>query len=342
MLIDEILLDKSLGQSGVHAARAEAAGHSGVFATESGVDPFLQAHAGIMATERITVGTAIAVALARTPMTVAYSAWNLAEASRGRFVLGLGTQVKPHIERRYSMPWVSPLGQMREFLEALRAIWGSWRTGEALQYRGEHYTHTLMSPFWRPIEHDHEIPILLAAVGPRMTTLAAEAADGAILHAFTNRAYLEKVTIPALDEGLTRAGRSAEDLQVSIPLMMIMGDTDEELEARRADAVRQLAFYGSTPSYRPVLEVIGYADLQEELTVLSKRNAWDDMSSLITDELLDHFAVTGRPEDMPRLAREHLGPRVGRTSSYFGWRIDDPDRLRAVLGAFHDGDESAP
>lgn len=334
MRIDTTLIEKDLLRSGDRAVLAERSGLDTAWCTETGLDVFLQAYEVSRRTETIAVGTAIAVALARSPMTVAYSAWNLADVSDGRFILGLGSQVKAHIERRFSMPWTKPIGQMREFVLALRAIWESWYTGERLNFQGEHYRHTLMSPFWAPKPHNHRIPIHLAAVGPKMVETAAEVADGLLLHAFTNPAYMEAVTFPAIDRGLGRAGRSPQDIDVSIPVFMAMGDTDEEIETRRREAAGQIAFYASTPSYRPVLEAIGYGELQPELTAMSKTGKWDEMSVLVTDEILDHFAISGRPEDMPGLARKHLGMRANRTSSYYGWPIDDPDRLRAIFADF--------
>ena len=175
----------------------------------------------------------------------------------------------------------------------------------------------------------------LAAVGPRMTELAGERCDGILMHAFTNRPFLESVALPALDRGIATAGKTTADVEVSLPLFMIMGDTDEELATRRHDAAQQLAFYASTPAYAPVLEAVGYGDVQPELTQLSKRGEWDAMADLFDDELLGHFAIIGAPEQMPELSRQHVGPRVQRTSSYFGWPIDDPDRLRSILDRFH-------
>lgn len=336
MDIDVTLMEKDLRQAGRLAAAGERSGHSGVWCTEAGVDPFLQAYEAISATRRIQVGTAIAVALARTPMTVAYSAWGLADRSDGRFVLGLGSQVKAHIERRYAMPWLDPVGQMREFVEAVKAIFNAWRTGERLDYRGEYYQHTLMSPFWTPAPHEHRIPLWLAAVGPRMTRMAGEGADGVLLHTFTTRQYLDEVTVPALAEGAARTGRDPDDIELSIPLFMAMGDTDEELAGMRSEVARQLAFYASTPAYRPVLELSGRGEVQPELTALSKAGRWDEMSRLVDDELLDLFAISGKPEQMPELARAHLGSRVGRVTSYFGWPVSDPDRLAAILASFTD------
>jgi probable F420-dependent oxidoreductase len=336
MHIDITLMEKDLLVAGGLAEDAQRAGHHGVWCTETGVDPFLQAFEAIRRTDDVMVGTAIAVALARNPMTVAYSAWNLSQASGGRFILGLGSQVKPHIERRYSMPWKSPVGQMREFMLATRAIFESWRTGAKLNFEGEYYTHTLMSPFWAPTPHEHEIPIWSAAVGPRMMEMAGSAADGVLLHTFTNRAYLEKVAYPAMDRGFAEAGRTGSPLEMSIPLFMAMGDTDQELEEQRAQVAKQLAFYASTPAYKPVLDAVGYGELQPELTAMSKRGEWDAMTGLITSDLLDHFSISGAPEQMPALARQHLGDRVNRVTSYFGWPIADADRLKDILASFAD------
>jgi probable F420-dependent oxidoreductase len=329
--IDTVILEKSLQASGELARSAEAAGHDAVWATESGADPFLQAAALAATTDRLTVGTAIAVALARTPMTVAYSAWNLADVTGGRFVLGLGSQVKAHIERRYSMPWVKPVEQMREFVLATRAIFHSWSTGSRLDHRGTYYTHTLMDPFWVPNHHEHRIPICIAAVGPRMLETAGELCDGVLMHAFMNRPYFDSVALPALQRGLSASGRDIAEFDISVPIFMIMGDTDAEIEEQRRKVAHQLAFYASTPAYRPVLAAIGYEDLQSDLAALVARKEWDQLGSLITDDLLKHFAVMGRPEEMPALSREHLGPAVTRTSSYFGWPIVDRIRLQSVL-----------
>lgn len=334
MRIDTTLVEKDLIVSGERARAAEAAGLDRAWCTETGVDAFLQAYEVARQTERIDVGTAIAVALARNPMTVAYTAWSIADISDGRFTLGLGSQVKAHIERRFSMPWNKPVGQMREFVLALRAIWESWRTGERLTFEGEHYSHTLMNDFWAPKPHDHRIPIHLAAVGPKMVEAAAEVADGIILHAFTNKEYLERVTYPAIERGLARSGRTMDDLEISIPLFMIMGDTPEEIIRRREQAAMQLAFYASTPSYLPVLEAIGMADLQPELTAVSKSGDAKRALKVVPSEMIDRFAIQGSPEDMPILAKRHLGERVTRTSSYYGWPSVDADRLDAIAADF--------
>jgi probable F420-dependent oxidoreductase len=267
-------------------------------------------------------------------MTVAQTAWQIAEAADGRFVLGLGSQVKAHVERRYSMPWGRQVEQMRDYLQALSAIWGAWRTGERLQHEGAYYTHTLSAPFWLPEPHDHAIPVWLAAVGPRMVELAGELCDGVMLHPFSNPVYDEAVVLPALERGLAKSGRTLADVEVSRPLFMVMGDDDETLERRRRDAGRQLGFYASTKAYLPVLEAVGLAELQPELSGLARAQEWDRMAGVAADQLLEHFAVIGRPEQMPDLAHEHLSKFITRTSSYSGWPIEDPERLRGILARF--------
>jgi probable F420-dependent oxidoreductase len=265
---------------------------------------------------------------------VAYSAWTLADVSDGRFTLGLGSQVKAHIERRYSMPWHHPVAQMREFALGLRAIFEAWREDSPLNFRGDYYTHTLMSPFWVPTHHEWEIPVWIAAVGPKMMRMAGEVADGILLHSFVTGRYLEEVCLPAIAEGSKGVGRDPAKMDFSIPLFMAMGDTEEGLASMRDQVRRQLAFYASTPAYRPVLDQIGYGELQPELTALSKRGEWTEMSGLIDDELLKQFSVSGTPEQMPALARAHLGERVTHLTSYFGWPVEDPDRLAAILQDF--------
>jgi probable F420-dependent oxidoreductase len=334
MLIDAVLHGKDLSRVNSEAATAERCGHRGVWVTEEGTDPFLHAFAAGEATTTCTIGTGIAVAFARSPMIVAQAAWQLADTSHGRFILGLGSQVQAHIERRYSMPWHKPIGQMRDYLQALRAIWGSWRTGEKLDHHGPYYEHSLSAPFWTPHHHDQPIPVYLAAVGPRMLELAGELSEGVMLHPFSNRTYDEAVVRPRLEAGLSAAGRDLSDLDVSRPLFMVMGDGEQQLSQRRRQACEKVAFYASTRAYAPVLEAIGCGDLQPELAQLARQQRWDEMAGLIDSEVLEHFAIVGAPEDMPSLARAHLSGFVTRVSSYLGWPIDDEDRLRAILDAF--------
>jgi probable F420-dependent oxidoreductase len=334
MRVDAVLHGKDLRLVGAQASAAEHSGHHGVLVTEEGTDPFLHAYAAAEATSNCIVGTGIAVAFARSPMTVAQAAWQLAGAAEGRFVLGLGSQVQAHIERRYSMPWHRPVEQMRDYVQALHAIWHSWRTGDGLDYHGRYYEHSLSAPFWTPHHHSHPIPVYPAAVGPRMLELAGELSDGVMLHPFSNRAYDDAVVRPQLERGLVTGGRMFSELDVSRPLFMVMGDNDEQLEKRRRDACEKIAFYASTRSYAAVLDAIGYEALQPELARLAKAQRWDEMATLIDGEVLEHLAVVGSPEQMPSMVREHVSPFITRVSSYLGWPIDDPQRLRAILAEF--------
>lgn len=334
MKIDMGLIGSSAAACGPIASTAEAEGYDGVWASESVTDAFLQSQSALMATQRVSVGTAIAVAFARNPMSVAYLAWDLAAMSEGRFILGLGSQIKPHIERRYSMPWSSPVPRMRDFLLALDAITTSWRDGTRLDYQGEHYQHNLMSPVFTPHHHEFTIPTMIAAVGDRMTELGAELCNGLLLHGMTTTAYLDNVTLQAVERGLSTSGRDRSALELYCPIFMVMGDTEEEIAEMSAKTRDQIAFYASTPAYAKVLESVGYENLQPELQAMSRDNRWAEMGSLIDDTLLGHIALIGKPEEMPALAKERFGGRLDRISSYYAWPVDDPDRLQQILKEF--------
>ncbi|EHB58804.1 putative F420-dependent oxidoreductase [Mycolicibacterium rhodesiae JS60] len=328
-----MLHTKDLRSVGPLADNAERSGHQRVWVTEEGTDPFLSSYAATLATSHAEVGTAVAVAFARSPMTVAMSAWQLADQSEGRFILGLGSQVKAHIERRFSMPWGKPVLQMRDYIMALRAIWTSWRTGERLDHQGPYYTHTLSAPFWHPAMHSHPIPIWLAAVGPKMVELAGEMCDGLLLHPFSNAAYENRVVLPALRRGLAKSGRDISAIEISRPTFMVMGDDERQLQTQMRQARRQLAFYASTAAYLPVLDAIGRAELQPALARLVRNENWDGLADLIDDDFLSHFVLEGTPEEMPQRARDLLPDFVTTTSPYAGWAIDDPERLAAILSS---------
>jgi len=336
MKIDMGMIGSSAIDCGPAAARAEAQGFDGVWASESVTDAFLQSQAALLATDKVTVGTAIAVAFARNPMSVAYLSWDLAAMSKGRFIVGLGSQIQAHIERRYSMQWSPPVDRMRDFLLAMDAIFTSWRTGERLDYQGEHYQHSLMSPVFTPHHHDYAIPTAIAAVGAKMTELGAELCDGLLLHGMTTTAYLDTVTLPAVDRGLAASNRSRDALQLYTPIFMVMGDTEEQLAEMTTKTREQIAFYASTPAYSKVLATVGYENLQPELQTMSRAGKWTEMGDLIDDTLLHEIALVGTPEQMPELARKRFSGRLDRVSSYYDWPVEDPDRLRDILAAFDD------
>lgn len=302
------------------AAHLEADGFDAAWTSESAHDPFLPLMAAAAGTDRLRLGTAIAVAFARSPMNVAQLANDLHLYSGGRFTLGLGTQVKAHIERRFAMPWSRPAARMREFVLALRAIWRCWETGERLAFRGEFYSHTLMTPFFSPGPNPHGTPpVHLAAVGEAMTEVAGEVADGILLHPFTTRRYLVERTGPALDRGATTAGRTGADREVSLHCLVATGATEEEL-AGAVRAVRdQIAFYGSTPAYRRVLDLHGWGQLGAELHALSvsgRAERWTEMGRLVDDEVLHEFAVVAAPEAVGAAVEKRFGGLVDRVSFY--------------------------
>lgn len=272
------------------ARAAEAEGCDGFWLAETRHDPFLALGLVAAQVERVELGTAIAVAFARNPMSTAVQANDLQLLSGGRFHLGLGSQVEAHITKRFGMPWSHPAARMREFVLALRAIWDSWATGERLRFRGEFYTHTLMTPFFSPGPNPHGAPkVWLAGVGGLMTEVAGEVADGFLCHNFTTERYLREVTLPALARGRAKAGKPLAGLEITGPSLVACD------EAGVADVRRQIAFYGSTPAYRKVLDLHGWGELHEELHRMSRRQLWDDMAATITDEVLDAFAVVGTP-----------------------------------------------
>jgi probable F420-dependent oxidoreductase len=331
MKIDGTLMVTRLGDARRAAAELEEIGYDGAFTAETSHDPFLPLLLAAEGTERLELATGIAVAFARSPMTLAHTAWDLQAHSGGRLLLGLGSQIKAHIEKRFSMPWSAPAARMREFILALRAIWACWQDGVPLDFRGEFYRHTLMTPFFNPGPIPPGPPkVLLAAVGEKMTEVAGEVADGIILHGFTTERYVREVTMPALERGWARSGRRREDFQITGPMFVVTGTTEEETAQAAALTRQQIAFYGSTPAYRGVLELHGWGELQPELNRLSKEGRWAEMGGLVTDEILHTFAVVGAPEEVPSLLAARFGDLLDRLSFYAPYR-SDPQRWAAVL-----------
>ncbi|NMI00192.1 TIGR03617 family F420-dependent LLM class oxidoreductase [Pseudonocardia acidicola] len=296
---------------------AEAAGYHGVWLLEAAHDPFLSVGLGAQVTSRVEIGTGIAVAFARSPMTLAITANDLRLVSQGRFLLGLGSQIKPHITRRFSMPWSHPAARMREYVLAVRAIWNSWHDGTPLQFEGEFYRHTLMTPMFDPGPNPYgNPPILLAGVGESMTGVAGEVADGFICHGFTTERYLREVTLPTLGQGRRRAGRSMEGYEIAGMPFVVTGTTAEEFAAAKQSTKEQIAFYASTPAYRPVLERHGWGELQSQLNVMSKAGRWKEMADVIDDEVLEAIAVVAEPDDAAAEIRRRYGDVFTRMNLY--------------------------
>jgi probable F420-dependent oxidoreductase len=313
----------TLDRAGDMAREQEAAGYDGFWTAETSHDPFLPLLLAAEHTETIELGTSIAVAFARTPMLLANTGWDLQAYSGGRFILGLGSQIKPHITKRFSMPWSKPAARMREMVLAIHAIWDAWEGDGKLDFRGEFYTHTLMTPFFNPGPNPHGKPrIFLAGVGDLMTEVAGEVADGFICHGFTTERYLREVTIPALERGRRKAGKTMEGFEIVGPSFVVTGNTEDELAKAAQGTRQQIAFYGSTPAYRPVLDLHGWGGLQDELNAKSKQGKWVEMADSIDDEILNTFAVVGEPEHIAPELNKRYGDVIDRISFYAPYQAD--------------------
>lgn len=306
------------------AAAAEASGYHGLWSAESAHDPFLPLACAAQNTTTLELGTAVAVAFARTPMTLAYSAHDLQTLTGGRFLLGLGSQVRPHIERRFGMPWSHPAPRMREFVAAMRSIWAAWNTGDTLDFRGDFYSHTLMTPFFSPPPTGHPPPpVYLAAVGDHMTEVAGEVCDGLLPHPFTTARYLRERTLPAVERGLSRSGRTRDAFAIGLTGLVASGQTEEDMSAAIRKVREQIAFYGSTPAYHPVLELHGWGDLGRELNALVRSDREDRtarMGDLIDDEILHTFAIVEEPEGLGAAIAQRYDGVVDRFTFYAPYR----------------------
>jgi probable F420-dependent oxidoreductase len=315
----------------------EDLGYDSVYMPEVNHDVLLPMALAAQATQRIDIGTGILVAFARSPMTTASAAWDLQTYSGGRFILGIGSQVKSHIERRFSMPWSQPARRMHEYVAAMRAIWHSWETGDDLDFQGEFYSHTLMTPTFSPGPAGAPPPkVFVAAVGERMTQVAAEVADGLILHAFTSARYVEEVTLPILEPALAEAGRERAAFEVRLSPFVISEADGPQRDEAVGRVKGRIAFYGSTPAYRPVLELHGWGELQTDLAALAREGRWPEMGGLIDDDVLDAFAVVSDPDRVvDDVAARFSGviDRVGLdlpTDADRDWHADVVARLRAI------------
>jgi probable F420-dependent oxidoreductase len=315
------------------AAQAEREGYDGYWVPETKIDAMIGCAAAAAATERIALATGITVAFARNPMTVAQQANDLQTLTGGRFKLGLGSQIKPHITRRFSMPWSHPAPRMREFILAVRAIWRAWASGEPLRFEGEFYTHTLMTPFFDPGPNAWGAPpILLAGVGARMTETAGEVADGFVGHGFQTPRYLREVTLPALARGRERVGLTLDGFEITGPVFMALGDSEAEREGALQMVRGQIAFYGSTPAYRAVLDLHGWGELHERLHAMTRRGEWERLPGAIDDQVLDAFAVIGTPEEAVAQLRERYGGALTRITVKLPPALE-PDRRAALMAA---------
>jgi probable F420-dependent oxidoreductase len=295
------------------ASTLERRGYDCCWTAEINHDPFLPLVLAAEHTTNIELGTSIAVAFARNPMTVANVGWDLQAYSQGRLLLGLGSQVQAHIEKRFSMPWSQPVRRMREFVLALHEIWSCWRDGTKLDFEGHFYTHKLMTPMFAPEPQPYAFPkIFVAAVGEAMTEMCGEVADGMLAHAFTTKRYFEEVTTPALLRGMARSGRQRNEFALCAPIFVVTGNDESELAAAAVGTRKQIAFYGSTPAYRKVLELHGWGELHTELHRLSRAGEWDAMGSLIDDEILEAFGVVAPLDEVADKIRDRCDGVIDR------------------------------
>ena len=308
MKIDSSLMFEPV-KVGAMAAQLEEAGYDGAYTFEGQSDPFISVAAAAMNTQRMELMTSIAVAFARNPMNLAYLGNDLQNLSEGRFILGLGAQIKAHIERRFSMPWSKPASRMREMVQAIRAIWDCWDNGEKLNFEGEFYQHTLMTPMFVPPKSEHgRPPIYIAGVGPIMTEVAAEVGDGYFVHPFSTEKSMDELSLAAVARGLEKAGKSREDFDVAVQVITATGLDEQTMEQSIFGARSQIAFYASTPAYLPVLQCHGWDDLHVEAKRLSKEGKWMEMAGLIDDEILNTIAVVGTPAEIAqKIADRFLG-----------------------------------
>lgn len=343
MKLDEMVMSLDLTQAGEVARRSEERGFAGLWTGEAQHDPFIPLALAGAETERVTLGTSIALAFVRSPMVTALTAWDLQKLSKGRFVLGLGTQVKGHNEHRYSVKWEHPAPKMREVVQSIRAIWDTWQNGTPLKFRGEFYRFDLMTPFFSPGPIDHpRIPVYMAGVGPMMCRVAGEVADGLHIHPLTSPKFLREHVRPAIQAGLDASGRSMADFGFTLPVLVVLGDTPEERAGAREAVRKQISFYASTRTYQVVMETHGWGDVTTQLSRMSIRGEWAAMAGLITDEMVDTFAVEGTYASIADAIRSRYEGLADRVSLYAPHRMErlsladfeDP-RLDTVIRAFN-------
>lgn len=334
--LDTALVATTLSEIPKAARAAEEAGFDALWTADTGHDPFLPQVLMAEHTSRVKLGTSIAVAFPRSPMVTAMIAWDLAELSGGRFMLGLGTQVKGHIERRFSVKWEAPGPRMRDYIGALRAIWECWAKGTPLHYQSEHYNHTLMTPFFAPAPMNHaDIPIYIAGVNDYMCRLAGESCQGLHVHPFHSIEYLNRTVFPNIEEGLKKSGRSRKDITLTSSIFVITGNTPEEIEHARGMVKQQLSFYASTRTYLKVLEANGFGDKSEKLNQMSRQGDWGGMADAITDDMLEVYAVTGKPDEIADKVKARYEGVLDRLSLYFPYDPADHAKWAPLLKAFN-------
>ncbi len=333
MKLDASMLTHDLRTIPQYARKVEAMGYDCLWSSETQHDVYLPLAVAATTTARIKLGTAIAVAFPRSPMITAYIAWDLQKASDGRMILGLGSQVKGHNERRFSVKFESPGPKLREQVLAIRTIWDCWQHGTRLNFKGEFYRFDLMTPMFNPGPIAHpRIPIYIAGVNEYMCRMAGEVCDGLHVHPFNSPKYLREFVIPWAEEGMRKSGRKREDFEYATSTFAVVGDTDAELAANKRLVKEQIAFYGSTRTYQPVLAAHGWQDIIPHLHRKSVEGDWKGMADLITDEMVDTYAVTGTYATIGQKIRERYAGLIDRTALYQTGQpnVDDPRLARLV------------
>lgn len=331
MKVDYTLSSNALAGVVGEATRAESLGYDGISTGETSYDPFFRLVLAAEHSERLTLSTSVLIAFPRSPMVTAYEAWDLQEFSKGRLLLGLGTQIKAHMERRFSVKWDSPGPRLREYIAALRHIWHCWQNETELSFTGDFYNFSLMNPLFRPgpIEHP-EIPVYVSALNPYNLRLAGEVCDGLRMHSFNTPMYARKVIIPQVAAGLSTAGRTFDDFDLVGQGFYISGTDEEEIEAQRPAVRRRISFYGSTPAYRSVMEIHGWVEEAIEMHSLSKEGKWDQMADLVTDEMFDTFVTVGTYEKIAERFIERWGSTINHVSFNPLPQADD-DKIKNVI-----------
>ncbi len=337
MKLDCALAMDALEEAPEVARAAEEAGFAGMWANDTKHNPFVALALAAASTSRMQLGTGVAVAFSRSPMVAAQTAWDLARLSRGRFILGLGTQVRAHIERRFGMPWDPPVPKLREYVQAVRAIWRSWQEGAPLRVEGTYYRITLMSPFFNPGPNTHpSIPIMIAGVNAGLCRLAGEMGDGFIVHPMHAARYVREFVLPHVSQGLARTGRARQDVQIYAPVITAPGETRDQLAAATARARARIAFYGSTPTYRPLLDILGYGDVADRLNRLVRERRMDELPGQVPDGVLEAIVVRGSYAEVGRELRRRYEGLADRVASYWPFTLEERAGWARMVTAFHE------
>src|SRR5438309_203732 len=320
------------------ARAAEEIGFAGMWANDTKHNPFVTLALAASSTSRLELGTGVAVAFVRSPVVVAQTAWDLARLSGGRFLLGLGTQGRPHIDGRFGMPWDPPVPKLREYIQVLRAVWRSWQEGVPLRVEGTYYRISLMAPFFDPGPNPApRIPVFIAGVGRLLCQLAGEVGDGFVVHPLHSVSYIRKVVLPNIAAGLAKAGRSPSDVHLYAPVFLALGETPAEVHAATARTRAQMAFYGSTPSYRPLLDVLGYGDVADRLSQMVRERRLGELAGQLPDAVVDAVALRGSYEEVGHALRERYEGLVDRVASYWPFTPADGACWKRLVAAFRGG-----